>query len=248
MKLIARLSLVLLLLPLLITGCGLLQEVEAPSGEIEAVPLATTAPADEPAAADAPAEEPAAADAPADAPAGGATLLEIVPADSTVRFELDELLRGNPVTVVGTTDQVAGQISLNLADLSQTQIGEIRINARTLATDNEFRNRAINNEILDTGDFEFITFAPTSIDGLPASAAVGDEINFTVSGDLTIRDMTNVVTFEMTATVVSPTEIRGTAGAVVQRADFDLRIPEVPSVANVEEEVELTIDFVARAS
>jgi len=165
-----------------------------------------------------------------------------------VRFQLDEELRGQPTTVVGTTDQVAGQLSVNLADLSQTQVGIIQINARTLATDNNFRNRAIQNEILNTGDFEFITFTPTGIEGLPASATVGEAISFSLVGDLTIRDITQPATFTVEATAVSETQIVGTATAVVNRTDFGLQIPSVPSVANVEEQVELYIDFTANAS
>lgn len=99
--------------------------------------------------------------------AGTVVIFQISPADSQVRFELDEDLRGSRVTVVGTTDQVAGEIAVNLADLAQTQVGVIQINARTLATDNNFRNRAIQNEILDTGANEFITFTPTAVNGLP---------------------------------------------------------------------------------
>ena len=124
-----------------------------------------------------------------------------------MRFEIDEDLRGALNTVVGTTDQVAGQLSVNLADLSQTQVGVIQINARTLVTDNDFRNRAINNEILDTGQFEFITFTPTAVEGLPASATVGETITFTLVGDLTIRDITQPATFTVEATAVSETQL-----------------------------------------
>ena len=66
-------------------------------------------------------------------------------------FELDEDLRGSRITVVGMTDQVAGEVALDFANLADTQVGTIQINARTLATDNNFRNRAIQNEILQTG-------------------------------------------------------------------------------------------------
>ncbi len=250
----------------LLSACGVFQEVEAPSATLEAIPLetqsagvATSAPAE---ATEAPAEptaapvEPTAAPAEATvapteepaAPAGAAQVFTIDSAASQVRFQLDEDLRGERKTVVGTTDQVAGQISVNLADLSQTQVGIIQINARTLATDNDFRNRAINNEILDTGQFEFITFTPTGIEGLPASATVGEAISFTLVGDLTIRDITLPATFNVEATAVSETQITGTATTVINRTDYDLQIPSVPSVANVEEEVELYIDFTANAS
>jgi polyisoprenoid-binding protein YceI len=112
-----------------------------------------------------------------------------------------------------------------------------------LATDNNFRNRALNNQILETGDYEFITFTPTAIVGLPDSVENGQSVTFRLVGDLTIRDITNQATFDVEATLVSDTELTGTASTIVTRADYDLNIPSVPNVANVEEEVELYIDF-----
>ncbi len=172
-------------------------------------------------------------------------LFEISQDSSQVSFELDEDLRGSRVTVLGTTNQIAGQIAFNPADLTTAQVGTILINSRTLATDNEFRNRAIQNEILDTGSYEYITFVPTAVEGLPASTTVGQEVSFTVVGDLTIRDITNSVTFQITAVLVSDTQLTGTATATILRGDYNLQIPTVPQVANVEEEVLLTIQFTA---
>jgi polyisoprenoid-binding protein YceI len=169
----------------------------------------------------------------------------IVQAESEVRFTLDEELNGTPTTVIGVSDQVAGEIAVDFETPANSQLGVISINARTLATDNNFRNRAIQNQILDTGEFEFIIFTPTELVGLPESAAVGDEFTFQVVGDLTIRDITNPVTFEVTVTVVSEDRLEGYGFAVVLREDFDLQIPSVPSVANVTQEVLLEIDFTA---
>jgi hypothetical protein len=58
---------------------------------------------------------------------------------STARFIIDEVLRGTPTTVVGTTNQVAGEIAANLNDIDAASVGPIRINARTLTTDAESR-------------------------------------------------------------------------------------------------------------
>lgn len=182
------------------------------------------------------------------AAAGALRVYQISQEGSEITFELDEDLRGQRTTVVGSTNQIAGEIALNLADLSTAQIGVIQINARTLLTDNNFRNRAIQNEILETGAYELITFSPTAISGLPASAAVGQEISFTVAGDLTIRDITQPVTFNVVAVAQSESELSGRATTTVERSAYNLIIPQVPQVANVEEAVDITITFTARAS
>ena len=185
----------------------------------------------------------AATEAPTPASSNGAVLFQIVPDQSSVRFIIDEVLNGSPKTVIGETNQVAGQIEVSFSDPPASRVGEIQVNARTLATDNNFRNRAIKNAILQTDAYEFVTFTPTSLAGLPASVQVGDTFTFQLTGDLTIREITKPVTFEVEVTVVSETSLTGKASTVIQRADYNLVIPEVPSVAGVSEEVRLEIDF-----
>ena len=172
---------------------------------------------------------------------------EIVQAESEVRFTLDEELGGQPTTVVGTTQDVAGQIVIDVENPANSQIGPIEINLRTLATNNDRRNRAIQIRILksDEDQYEFTIFTPTSIDGLPDSVTVGEPFTFTVTGELPLVDVTQTVTWEMTVTPVSETRIEGYGQTQVLRSDYDISIPDVPSVANVTDEVLLEIEFVA---
>lgn len=174
------------------------------------------------------------------------TVLEIVPDESLVTFTLDETLRGLPTTVVGQSRAVAGQIAVDFADPTTAQIGPILINARTLLTENEFRNNAIQNFILQTEAYELITFTPQQISGLPAQFPANGPVNLTIQGDLTIRDVTQPVTFAATVTANGRTELTGSATAQISRPDFALTIPDAPGVANVSEEIRLTFDFFAR--
>ena len=172
-------------------------------------------------------------------------LAQIVPEESEARFVLGEVLNNEDVTVVGTTNQVAGELSVDADDPSATQIGTIQVNARTLATDNDFRNRAIQNRILQTETYEYITFVPTEIVGLPESGDVGQSYTFQIVGDLTIRDVTKQVTFDVTATPESESRLAGSASTKINYADWGISIPQVRQVASVDEEVRLEIDFVA---
>lgn len=196
------------------------------------------------ATADATAESTQASDV---AAAPAVTLYRIVSDESQVSFTLTEDLRGTPTTVVGVTKDVAGDIVVDFATPANSQVGVIRINARTLTTDTEFRNRAIRGEILESSkdEYEFIDFTPTAISGLPASIAVGDQITFQITGDLKIRDITQSVTFDVTASAVSADRLEGTATTHVTRAQYNLVIPNAPGVANVSDDVTLQIDFVA---
>lgn len=236
---------------------------------IEAIPLATATPvveasANDPApteASSSPTEAPAATaesgesypapqqevqvESAYPAPADGTLLFNIVQVESQARFTLDEELQGSPKTVIGTTDQVAGQILVDLNNPANSQLGIIQVNARTLTTDSNNRNRMIRNEILDTEPYEFITFTPTALSGLPATIAVGDTITFQITGELTIRDVTQTVTFEATVTLVAADRLEGLASVTVTRDAYGLTIPSVPGVANVSNDVLVELEFVA---
>ena len=174
------------------------------------------------------------------------TLFEIVPDASEVTFELDEVLRGLPTTVVGGGRQIAGQIAVDFENPSDSQIGTISINARTLATDNEFRDNAIHNFILDTETYEYITFSPMQISGLPDTFLANEAIPVEIAGELTVRDITQPVVFSGEVTADGRTQLTGSATAQISRADFNLQIPNAPGVANVSDEILLTIQFLAQ--
>ncbi len=214
-----------------------------PSTEVTAPPISA-----------APTTEAATTEAPTDttvptpttgAAAANVVVFELDQSGSTASFTLNEELSGSPATVVGVTDELAGQIQVDFGESANSLVGDIVINARTLETDSAFRDRAIRGQILNSAsdEFEFITFAPTSVDGLPADATA--PFAFTVTGDLTIRTVTQSVTFTVEITEASETMLVGTATAEVLRSDFDLNIPSVPRVANVTDEVQLDLSFTA---
>lgn len=186
------------------------------------------------------------------APTGDTTsttgaIFRIVPEESEVRFSLMEDLLGKENLVVGRTDQVAGDIFIDMATPANSQVGTIRVNVRTLITDSEFRNRALRTQILQSTqpDYEYSDFTPTSISGMPATVEVGQEITFQVAGDLKVRDIVQPVTFEVTASLTTADRLEGKATAGVTRAQYNLQIPNAPGVANVADDVTLEIDFVA---
>lgn len=177
------------------------------------------------------------------------TLYRIAQDESQVEYNIFEILNGTDTTVVGTTSEVAGDILIDLNDLSQTELGEIVINARTFATDETRRDNSVARFVLQSEDDanEFITFQPMTISGLPDSASVGDTLSFNITGDLTIAGTKQSVTFEVTAAVNADNQLVGHAETVIQRSDFNLSIPSVPFVADVGDDVTLKIDFVANA-
>jgi polyisoprenoid-binding protein YceI len=214
---------------------------EPPAAEPTTTPIPVETPAPEPTIA--PTETPAAAQP---APAAARTF-KLEAGRTIARFTLNEKLMGNPVTVVGETSGVEGEITVDAAAPSQSKIGVLKIDARSLKTDSGRRDGAMGRFILESvrDEYQFITFTPTAIEGMPATVEMGKPLAFKVTGDLKIRDVVAPVTFEVAVTMNSENELSGTAKAQVLRSTFNLQIPSVPSVADVTDEVALELEFTA---
>ena len=168
---------------------------------------------------------------------------------SEARFLIDEVLRGTPNTVVGVTDQIDGSVAIRF-DRADVEVGEFEINVRTIRTDDEMRDRSIRTLILESNNdaFEFSSFRPAEIEGIPESIGVGDELPLKVTGDLTVRDVTREVTFDLPVRVDSEEEISGYGSTTITWDDFDITIPYVGGnsiVSAVDDKVILEIEFVA---
>lgn len=180
--------------------------------------------------------------------AAGAATYTFIPGETVARFVIDEVLAGNPKTVVGETAAVTGELTLDFAAPQQVSLGTIEVDLSDLETDSGFRNRAIQEAILQTGKEgnQFATFTATQIEGLPETVTPGTSYELKITGDLTIKGTTRQVTFEAVVTPVSADRIEGTATLTIPYADFGVDIPFLPpQVASVKDLVRLEIDFAA---
>lgn len=180
---------------------------------------------------------------------GSGTLFTIDQSSSKATFTIDEVLFGKPNIVVGETSRVAGQILVNQQIPSQSQIGAIKVDVSTLVTDNPLRNRTLQGRILETGQSanQYATFTTKSITGLPTSIAVGQQVSFKISGDLTVHQVTKPVTFTAKVTLASARQLTGQAQTTVTYRDYNISVPDVPSVTGLGDTVTLTITFTAHA-
>jgi polyisoprenoid-binding protein YceI len=180
---------------------------------------------------------------------GNGTIFTIDPSASEATFTINEVLFGQPNTVVGKTSSVAGQIQVNRQHPDQSQVGEIKVDVSTLVTDNDLRNHTLQGRILETGDpaNQYATFVPKSLSGMPATVAVGQQFSFQITGDLTIHQVMRMVTFDVKVMPQSETVIEGQAQATVKYQDFGIQIPNVPSVTGVGDTVVLALSFTAHS-
>ena len=215
----------------------------APSAPTLAVP--GTAPAS---AAGAQTDASAATSVPADASANGPAtqkLYRIDPAQSEVRYEVNEtLFQDNRLnTAVGRTKGIAGELRVDFAQPANSQIGEIVIDVSQFTSDQARRDNFIRHTGLESSTYPQATFKTTSISGLPAKVSVGDELSFKITGDLTVKQTTKPVTWDVTLKVGN-NQLTGSAATQILMSDFGVGPLKLPILAT-EDQVKLFFDFVA---
>src|SRR5256714_11249388 len=146
------------------------------------------------------------------APVGAKTVWKLDPAHTLVEFSAKHLMIS---TVKGRIVGVDGIIRIDATDVANSSV-EVTLDARTLDTRIEPRDQHLRSaDFLDVEKFPAITFRSTSIEG--------DELNFKLTGDLTIRDTTRPITLEVTFEGQTKDPWGGQRAGVSPTARFDRR-------------------------
>ncbi len=178
------------------------------------------------------------------APANG-TVYKIDPAQSEVHYEVGEtFLEGNRFNLaIGRTKGVAGELLINPANPAQSQIGEIVIDVSQFKSDESRRDNFIRHTGLESSTYPQATFKTTSIDGLPAKVSPGDQVTFTITGDLTVKQTTKPVSWQVQLKY-DPTGLNGQATTQIKLSDFGAGPLKLP-ILSTEDNAKLVFDFVA---
>ena len=209
-------------------------------------PTSTTAP--EPAATEAPAPTAEAPAEPAEASQDVARYAAtFVLGEGTVaRYKVEEeLARQGFFVATGETTEVTGRIVFDEDGGVVAEESSIVIQAGTLRTDSDRRDRYVRERTLLTAQYPEVVFRPTSVEGLPSPVSdASGTVEFTISGDLTVRDQTRQVIWDVTAEFGSI--ITGIAVIDITFEQFAMDKPSVAVVLSVEDTIRLELAFVGR--
>ena len=214
---------------------------------------ATEAPAaDAPAATTAPAESAVASGA----PVSGQRTFVIDPTGSKASYLVDEEFFAGALAklgiaagladVIGSTQEIEGRLTLNLDDLS-APLGEnsFTVKMNTFTTDQNDRDKWIRENGPRFNDYPLATFTATGIAGAPATYNEGEEVSFQLSGDLTIREITQPATFDVTARLSGDT-LTGTAATRLKMSDFGIEPPNFANTLTVTDEFGIEVAITAK--
>lgn len=181
------------------------------------------------------------------APEDGVEVFVIVPGESSVTYEVGEVFlnQDNAFNLaVGVTNEVNGEIFVDRANPQNSSIGPITVDISQFTSDSQRRDNAIREGFLESAQFPNVIFNPSGVQGLPGSYQEGEQITFEVTGDLTIRDVTKPVTFEVTF-VGEGNTMTGEATTTILMSDFGFGPISIAGILNTEDEVKVKFAFVA---
>ncbi len=231
-----RYVLILAAITLLAAGCA---PAETTAGSAPSIaPAPTTAPAGAP--------SPAATTAPAGSAGTDRTTIRLVaiPDKSEARYRVREQLAGVslPSDAIGRTKSITGTIVGKMDGSIVEEESKFMVDLRTLQSDESRRDNFLRNNVLHTNQYPNAVFVPKQTEGLPFTLPPASEVSFKLMGDLTIRNVTKPVAWDV---VCRPQGEQGTCTATTSFdfPYFGLTQPRVPVVLSVQDTIRLEVDL-----
>ena len=176
----------------------------------------------------------------------GGLVIAIDPANSEARYRVREQLAGHdlPNDAIGKTRAISGSVTIHPDGTIDQAGSKFSVNLSTLQSDRSMRDNFLRRSVLQTGQFPNATFVPTQVSGLSWPLPQSGPVTFQLTGDLTIRDVTKPVTWDVTGEIQDGQAGRATGLAKTSFtfADFNLEQPRVQSVLSIEDHITLEMD------
>lgn len=146
--------------------------------------------------------------------------------ESEVGYRVKEILLGVDTEGVGRTHQVTGSLTF---DGTQVTDAEFVVDVASIESDEPRRDSQFRGRIMSTDEFPTATFTLTQLIELGVAPEDGATVETSATGDLTLRGVTNSVTFG-----VSASQEDGRIGVLgnipVVFADYEIANPSVGGV------------------
>lgn len=148
------------------------------------------------------------------------------------------------VDTVGSTQEVTGQMQLDLANPTQPVVSsQFTVNLQSLTSNQSRRDNRIRQANLESNTYPLATFTLTSIENGPAAYTEGQEVTFLANGDITIREVTRPAVFEVTAKLEGGV-ISGVATTQLKMTDFGFEPPNFANLFSVADDFTAKVEFV----
>ncbi len=233
-------------LALFLAGCGSAPQAAPTSPGVAATaaqpPAATSVPATAPAAS---LTDPAttASTATGSDPANTIRLV-IVPDKSEARYRVREQLASLslPSDAIGKTSDITGAIVGKPDGTIIPSESKFVVNVQSLQSDRSQRDGFLRRNTLQSDQYPNAVFVAKSTSGLATTLPPANPTTFKLTGDLTIRDVTKEVTWDVTCQPQGSDQGMCHATTTFTFEYFNLNQPRVPVVLSVEDHITLELD------
>ncbi len=145
---------------------------------------------------------------------------------SELGYRVTEVLFGVDTEGVGRTDQITGSLVI---DGARVTAAEFVVDVASIESDDSRRDNQFRGRIMSTDEFPTATFVLTEPIELGTEAVEGAAVETAATGQLTLRGVTNPVTFDLTAELANGRiGVLGTIPVVF--ADYGISNPSVPGI------------------
>lgn len=134
-------------------------------------------------------------------------------------YRVDEVLRGEDVTVTGRTEDVTGEVTLAEGEVTEASI-EVKV--ATIATDSGNRDGYFRENAIEAEEFPTATFELTE----PAALTDG-ATEVELVGDLTVHGETKTVTVDAEVGGDGARELQVVGSVPIVFSDFDVDAPDL---------------------
>ncbi|QBD78617.1 YceI family protein [Ktedonosporobacter rubrisoli] len=178
-------------------------------------------------------------------PAGNVKAFNVVSDRSEASYKVQEqfLSRDLPNDAIGKTKKIQGSFLLDTGQQPRLVNMKITVDLSTLTSDQERRDRAIQNKWLESDKYPNAIFVAKDVK-LPAFSQ-GQTITFDLPGQMTVHDVTRPETFKVSAKMDGDT-ISGTATSSLLMKNYGFDAPDIAGLLTVKDGVTVTFNLVAQ--
>jgi polyisoprenoid-binding protein YceI len=173
---------------------------------------------------------------------------KLIPGESELQYEVGEVFinQDNRFNVaIGVTKQIEGEIIVDPTSPSSSRLGTFTADVSQFKSDSNRRDSTLRNRFLESATYPTVTFIPSQIEGIPDNYQEGEQVQLKITGDLTIREVTNPVTFD-TSVKYDGEALRGEATTTILMSEFGFGPISIAGILNTEDEAKVTLFFVAK--
>jgi polyisoprenoid-binding protein YceI len=148
-------------------------------------------------------------------------------------------------SAIGKTSAVTGTIQLDNKGEIVAAGSRVIVDLTTLTSDKGRRDNYLRTR-LDLGSQQYpsATLVIKEIQGLPWPLPSTGKITFQLTGDLTIREITRQLTWDVAAQI-DQSSVTGEASAHFTFDTFDIEKPKLLFILSIEDQIDVVVDFTA---